>query len=258
MLSMSNPFYKYISEKVIKYFQINSPIPGDKFFVQFENDEQVRKLFDELKSNTIAEEFVYFDEERGQKYNSYQLSFSDSKLIVAASMTGGPHPDFLATLRNLVGVEKGYEQKSILFIHSSSLDSILGGSGSLCKEGMPLNINVIETDIQRKISETGYGEKDKAILTFYLKNKRKELQGTTASIFEYEDIICCLNDSQITLDEYRKFELFPDDNLSDQMGGKKLEERIATNHFNYVKVAEIHSYGLDAEFANSEKQLNNF
>ena len=198
------------------------------------------------KTNIIAEEFVYYDQDRNQKYVSYQLRFGDVQLVVAASMVGGPHPDFLATLRNLVGVEKGYENKSILFIHCSSLDSILGGAGSLCKEGMPLNISVIETDIQRKINETGYSETDKAILSFYLENKSRELQGTTSSIFEYKDIICSLNDSQITVDEYRRFELFPDEALH-ALSGKKLKERIAENHFNYVRVAEIHSYGLDAD-----------
>lgn len=243
---MSNPFYKYLSEKIIKYFQTNSPYPGDKFFVQFETDEQVHNLFNELKDNIIAQEFEYADLERNQKYNSYQLVFGSAQLIVAASMVGGPHPDFLATLRNLVGVEPGYENKAILFIHCSSLDSILGGAGSLSKEGMPLNINAIETDIQRKINETGYGEKDKAILSFYLENKSKELQGTAATIFEYEDIICCLNDSQITLDEYKKFELFPDEELT-SYSGKKLRDRIQENHINYVRVAEIHSYGLDAD-----------
>lgn len=59
-------------------------------------------------------------------------------------MENGPHPDFLANLRNLVGVEEKYTDRAILFIHCSSLDSILGGAGSLGKEGMPLNILEIE------------------------------------------------------------------------------------------------------------------
>ena len=243
---MLSPFYKYLSEKVIKYFQTNTPNPGDKYYVQFETDLQVNNLYNELGKSIISKEFIYSDAERNQKYESYQLDFGSSQLIVAASMSGGPHPDFLATLRNLVGVESGYEKKAILFIHCSALDSILGGAGSLCKDGMPLSIKAIETDIQRRINETGYIEKDKAILSFYLENKSKELQGTDATIFEYEDIICCLNDSQITLDEYRKFELFPDDDLT-LISGKKLKDRIQANHINYVRVAEIHSYGLDSD-----------
>ena len=56
-------------------------------------------------------------------------------MIVAAAIEGGVHPDFLAQLRNMVGRDAGYENKAILFIHCSSLDSILGGAGSLSKEG---------------------------------------------------------------------------------------------------------------------------
>lgn len=144
----------------------------------------------------------------------------------------------------MVGVEEGYLKKAILFIHCSSLDSILGGAGSLSKEGMPLNISVIERDIKRKINETGYSNTDKVILEHYLDNKRKELDGSIATIFEYEDIIQCLSDSQITFDEYKKFELFPDDKLS-TLSGKKLDTRLEENHANFVKIAEIHSYGAD-------------
>lgn len=241
---MSNTFYNYISEKIITYFKINEPNPGDKFFVQFETEEQVEQLYAELKNNIISKTYVYEDISRAQKYTSYELKFGSVELIVAAAMKGGPHPDFLATLRNLVGVEQEYEKKAILFIHCSTLDSILGGAGSLSKEGMPLNISVIEKDIHRKINETGYSDLDKTILLQYLDNKSKELDGTIATIFEYADIIECLADSQITVDEYKKFELFPDDSLQ-FLSGKQLKNRLAENHQNYVKISEIHNFGVD-------------
>ena len=161
---MSNIFYNYLSDKIIKYFQINTPESGEKFYVQFEAEEQVETLYGELSKNTIAQAFVYEDKERNQEYSTYELRFGSVKLIIAAAMKGGPHPDFLATMRNLVGVEEGYTQKAILFIHCSSLDSILGGAGSLSKEGMPLNIAEIEIDIKRKINETGYSIKQATVL----------------------------------------------------------------------------------------------
>ena len=140
------------------------------------------------QNNIISSPFVYEDEVRKQKYISYELNFGIVKLVVAASMENGPHPDFLANLRNLVGVEEKYTDRAILFIHCSSLDSILGGAGSLGKEGMPLNILEIEKDIRRRITETGYTDLDKKILELYLDNKRKELEGTAATIFEYQDL----------------------------------------------------------------------
>lgn len=241
---MSNTFYSYLSEKIIKYFQTNKPGAGEKYYVQFETEEQVRNLYDELKKNIAAASFFYEDRVREQKYETYELNFESTQLIIAAAMEKGPHPDFLATLRNLVGVETSYTSKAILFIHASTLDSILGGAGSLTKEGMPLNISQVEKDIKRKINETGYSKVDKTILEQYLENKREELNGSAASIFEYEEIIECLGDSQITSDEYRKFELFPDDTLA-ELTDKKLKNRLEENHLNYVRISEIHSYGAD-------------
>ena len=243
---MSSRFYNYLSEKIINYFRLNIPRAGDKFYVQFETDRQVRDLYEVLKCNTLQSPFSYLDDRRGQRYDTYQLKFQDTSLLVAASMEGGPHPDFLATLRNLVGLEKGYEHAAILFIHSSSLDSILGGAGNLSKEGMPLNIDVIKRDIERKIRETGFSSTDKEILAQYLENKSKEMEGAPASVFEYGDIINILGNSQITSDEYSRFELFPDDQL-EALTGKKLRMRLDENHQNYVRVSEIHSYGLDEE-----------
>lgn len=241
---MSNMFYKYLTEKIIKFFQENNPQPGEKFYIQLETEGQVKDLYDELKENIIARPFSYRDDDRNQCYESYQLDFRDADLIVAAALERGPHPDFLATLRNLVGIEDGYRNKAILFLHRSSLDSILGGAGSLCKEGMPLSIERIEEDIRHRIEETGFDDIDKAILKFYLENKKRELDGASASVFEYEDLIDVLGDSRIAADKYSSFELFSDDQL-EGCSGKNLRSRLENNHSDYVCIAEIHSYGAD-------------
>ena len=241
---MSNIFYRFLSERIIDYFYKNHPTSGEKYHILVEKEDQVKKLYRELKTNTLSHRFSYRDAERDQEYDTYELNFGEIGLLVAASMEGGPHPDFLATLRNMVGVEKEYKNKAILFIHSSSSDSILGGSGSLSKEGMPLNIAEIEKYINQKINTNGYSELDQKILKQYMKNKKRELEGMTASFFEYEDVVECLSNSQIAANQYRKFGLFPDKRLT-ELTGKKLEESLEENHKNYVKVAGVHSYGDD-------------
>lgn len=239
---MSNLFYSYLSEKIINFFRNNPLRPGDKFFVQFESDNQVELLYKELQNNTIARTFTYHDADRNETYNTYELQFNSVQLLVASTYDG-PHPDFLATLRNFVGVEEGYENKAIFFIHSSTLDSLLGGAGSFHKEGMPFNINSIETDINRKLEESDFANIDKAILRMHLKNKKNELMGGTPSVFEYEDILSILEKSQIKLNDYKLFGLFPDDKLSNY-SGKRLEQRLDENSNNYARVAEIHNYGI--------------
>ena len=242
MHNMSNLFYSYLSDKIITFFRNNPLRPGDKFYVQFENDKQVELLYRELQNNLIAHVFTYNDLERNEEYKTYELEFNNVQLLVASTCYGS-HPDFLATLRNYVGVEEGYENKAIFFIHSSTLDSLLGGAGSFHKEGMPLNINSIENDINRKLHDSEFSAVDKSILTMYLKNKKSELVGGSPSVFEYEDILSILETSQIHLRDYKKFGMFPDDKLSNY-SGKKLEQRIEENSNNYAKVAEIHNYGI--------------
>ena len=242
---MLSQFYEYLAMKIVNFFIINNPKNGDKFYIQFDSDDQVKNLYDELKKNTLSRPFSYQDSSRGQEYSTYELEFGSTQLIVCASINQIPHPDFLATIRNLVGVCKGYESKACLSIFSSEPDSILGGAGSLAKEGMPLNISSIEQDIRKRIDDRGYSEQDKSILEMYLTNKTRELEWETAtSLFEYEDIVDCLNESYIPEKSYGRFELFPDHQLF-FFTGKQLKDRLEDNHKHYVSISEIHSYGPD-------------
>lgn len=242
MLNMSNLFYSYLSNKIITFFRNNSLRPGDKFYVQFETEDQVEQLYKDLQDNLIARPFKYIDKARGEEYSTYELKFNDVQLLVASTYNG-LHPDFLATLRNYVGVEEGYKNKAIFFIHCSTLDSLLGGAGSFHKEGMPFNVKSIESDINQKLNESDFAHVDKAILDMYLKNKKSELIGGVSSIFEYEDILSILETSYIPLKDYKKFGLFPDDKLA-SYSGKRLEQRLEENSSNYSRVAEIHNYGI--------------
>ncbi len=239
---MSDQFYRYLTEKIITYFRNNPLRPGDKFYIQFENDIQVGELYYELKDNIISEPFSYCDDMRGVEYRTYTLDFGRTKLIVASTY-GNIHPDFLTTLRNMVGIEEGYLDKAILFIHNSTLDSILGGTGSFHKEGMPFHAEAIENDIKRKLEKSSFSEVDIAILKMYMDVKKDELIGGNPSVFEYREMLSVLERSSIDLNEYNNFGLFPDNKLGG-LKGKELERRLEENAKNYSRVVEIHNYGL--------------
>ena len=51
---MSNMFYNYISGKIIDYFRVNVPKAGDKFYVQFETDKQVKCLYNASKHYNVT------------------------------------------------------------------------------------------------------------------------------------------------------------------------------------------------------------
>ncbi len=168
---MSDQFYSYLSDKIIEFFNMNPLSIGAKYNIQFEKQEQVLALYDELKNNTLYKEYEYKDSKGNVKYTSYLLDFPNVKLIISATING-VQPDFLTRLRNMVGVEDGYKDKAILFIHDTTLDSIMGGTESFSKEGMPFHIKSIEKDINRKLSDSNFSEVDKAIINLDIERKK--------------------------------------------------------------------------------------
>ena len=250
MRSMSNQFYSYLSSKIINFFRQNPLIPGSKYNIQFEKEDQVRNLYEKLQDNTLYREFEYKDSSGEVKYMSYELEFNGVSLIVSSTMDN-VQPDFLTRLRNMVGMEEGYEKKAILFIHNTTLDSIMGGTESFSKEGMPFHIDSIQKDIKKKLATESFTEIDKAIIKMDLERKKKAIFSDNNSIFEYEDVLDILNKGYISKDQYKDFGLFYDHRLSD-FEGKQLKNRIKDNASYFTKVDEIHNYG------NPDTQLEKF
>lgn len=238
---MLDQFYNYLSGKIIKFFKDNPLTSGAKYNIQFETDEQVKSLYESLKQNTLYGKYEYKDKDGEVKYESYLLNFDGIKLIVASTMND-VQPDFLTRLRNLVGMEVGYEDKAILFIHNTTLDSIMGGTESFSKEGMPFHIDSIQSDIKVKLAESTFTEVDKAIIDLDLKRKKDVLLGESNSIFEYKDLLEIVNGTCIEKSQYRNFGLFFDSKLSD-FTGKELNKRLLNNATYFSRVDEIHNYG---------------
>lgn len=238
---MSDQFYSYLSNKIINFFRQNPLKPGSKYNIQFEKEEQVRALFEELKDNTLYSEYEYKDKDGNVKYKSYQLDFNGVSLIVSSTMDG-VQPDFLTRLRNMVGLEAGYEKKAILFIHNTTLDSIMGGTESFSKEGMPFHIDSIQKNIKSDIVNKSLSEVDKTIIEMDLERKKNTLFTENNSIFEYKEVLDIINKGSIEKSQYRDFGLFYDKELRD-LSGKELKKRIKDNSSYFTRVDEIHNYG---------------
>lgn len=247
---MLDQFYSYLSSKIIHFFCENPLTSGAKYNIQFEKQEQVRDLYKELQNNTLAKEYCYKDSKGEIKYKSYLLDFNKVKLIIAATIDD-VQPDFLTRLRNMVGLEEGYTDKAILFIHDTNLDSIMGGTEAFSKEGMPFHINSIQKDIRKRLATSEFTDVDKAIIELDLERKNKELFGENISIFEYRDLLEIINGTCIEKEQYKNFGLFYDSKLKD-CNGKELKKRIDENSTYYNRVDEIHNYG------NPETQLERY
>lgn len=238
---MLDQFYSYLAEKVIEFFRVNPLTPGSKYNIQFEKEEEVRELYEKLKENTYYREFEYKDPKGEVKYKSYQLDFNGIQLIVSATIDD-VQPDFLTRLRNMVGMEVGYETKAILFIHNTTLDSIMGGTESFAKEGMPFHIDSIQKDIKSELEGSSFIEVDKEIIKLDLERKKNILLQDNNSIFEYREVLDILNKGCINKEKYKDFGLFYDSKLS-EFEGKELRNRIKDNALYFNRVDEIHNYG---------------
>lgn len=238
---MSDQFYSYLAEKIIEFFRANPLTPGSKYNIQFEKEEEVRNLYEKLKDNTYYRDYEYKDPNGEVKYNSYQLDFNGVQLIVSATIDD-VQPDFLTRLRNMVGVETGYETKAILFIHNTTLDSIMGGTESFAKEGMPFHIDSMQKDIKSELEGSSFTEVDKEIINMDLERKKNVLFKDNNSIFEYREVLDILNKGCINREQYKDFGLFYDSKLS-EFEGKELKNKIKDNALYFNRVDEIHNYG---------------
>ncbi|CAG9344063.1 AAA-like domain protein [Clostridium perfringens NCTC 8239] len=248
---MLDQFYSYLSERILEFFKNNPLNPGAKYNIQFETEEQVRSLYNVLKENILSEIYEYKDEYGNIKYKSYELNFNNGKELIVAATIDNIQPDFLTRLRNMVGHEEGYENKGILFIHNTNLDSIIGGTESFSKEGMPFHVNYIQSNIREKILSNNLSEVDKVIVEKDLERKNNSLFLDNNSIFEYREILEIINKGSIDKNEYRNFGLFYDNKL-ERLSGKDLENKINENALYFSRVDEIHNYG------NPETQLEKY
>ena len=252
MRNMLDQFYSYLSEKIVDFFNDNPLSSGAKFNIQFETEEEVRELYNTLRQvSTLTADFNYVDSNGVVKYRTYLLNFQGIKLIVAATIDD-VQPDFLTRLRNLVGVEQGYEDKAILFIHNTTLDSIMGGTESFSKESMPFHIDSIQQDIKNRMNNSGFSILDKAIIELDLDKKKNDVFRDNNSIFEYKEILAIVNGSSIEKDKYKNFGLFFDDRLSKCEDEKEIKKQLKRNASYYERVDEIHNYG------NPETQLEKY
>lgn len=239
MPNMSNQFYKYLSEKLINYFNQITLQGGERFYLQFDNERQVQEFYEFLKSDEKTEEFRY-QHHHGSPYTTFAMQSGSVKIVVAAT-TEHVTPDFLVTLRNQVGEQKGiWSGTGLLSICHETLDSIRGGSSDLQKEGMPLNVKSIVKTLKEEIDKNKTLDTDqKEVLKFHLKKKLEESY-IQSSLWDYEEILGFLSKGEIKEKDYSQLGLFYDRHLNQYPG--QMKKRLEDNYSLFEQVQHIHEY----------------
>ncbi|VXB16881.1 DNA phosphorothioation-dependent restriction protein DptH [Bacillus sp. 349Y] len=242
MLNMSNQFYNYIVSTVLDYFKNTKIKVGNRYYLQLDSQFELELLIDALKEIKNIQSFHYKHEE-GEKYQTFAIPFNNVNLVVAHT-SSHVTPDFLVTLRNLVGEQKdAWQNTALLSIVSEQLDSIQGGSSDLQKEGMPLHLNSIFSNLKIKIENSVLDKVDQIILQDNLENLLKEQAYQQITLFDFEDLFNTLEKGMIENQEYHKFGLFKDPDLG-TFKGKDQQSRLDDNRELFDFVKRVHDLGL--------------
>lgn len=240
---MLEQFYSYLAKNIIKYFEYRKIKSGDKFNIQFEKDEEVKSMYEALKAESNNNPFIY-NTTSESVYETYSIDINGTQVVVACT-NKDTTDDFLIRLRNLIGNESSNEFKdsSILFIHNTTLDSLIKGTESFQKEGMPFHTKSLVKDIDKNLKSSNMKKEDKCILDFTLKRMKGTIIEDNSSIFQYASILNVLNKGYLEKKDYNEFGLFYDANLLNDKTSKMIERRLDENAEMFSKVDIIHKYG---------------
>src|SRR5690606_10933085 len=132
----------------------------------------IELLFKALSENSTVpvKQFNYLHPDGGSTYSTIYIEIATTKVLISSSDNASE--DYLTMLRNKVAEqERDFEDTAILIIFSGKLDSLLGGSGSLIKEGMPLHHSMFKDRILKDIDRSPLLNQEKKLLKEVLERK---------------------------------------------------------------------------------------
>ena len=251
---MSEEFYKFISRKLIEFFDTSKINTGDKYYLKFEKKDQINELFETLKKSPDFIEDInfsyidkpYYDEEKN-KIPAYSLQFENINIFVVKNID---IDNFVTNLRNEISEnceEDGdWSNTALLIIGSNPNDSNESGMGNLESDGMPLSTDILIKDIKDSLydeNNTELSEVDKQIILCMIKEKEKGL--FEAKLINYKSIFEVIEKKSIDKGDYADLGLFIDNGLeSFKSDPEYLKKRIKDNHEIFEEVKKIKHYDL--------------
>lgn len=245
MHNTSNQLYNYISKLIVDFFKDQQIASGERFNLYLEDDKHVKGLYHELKeSDEKKGDFSYkHPEGSGSMYKTFYLQIGDTQLLIASSENASE--DYFTMLRNQIADQKeDFAGKAILILFSGKLDSLLGGSGSLSKEGMPLHYRSFKKTLLRDIDASNvFQEFEKILLKEVLERKTKSVVEDNNSIFDYTHVIKSVVNEKIDKDDYNNLGLFQNAELSTYTENKNVRKALNENFDLFSKLENMHLHG---------------
>ena len=244
---MSNQFYDYLSNKLMYFFRNNSLNPGERFFINFDNNAQVTNFYNSLE-NYATGTFEYGKGDEFSSFKTFLINFGDVDLIVADSSVTS---DFLVTLRNEVSKLEGiWKDKALLIVSEDIKDSINEGMINLQDEGYPFSLNYISNNLSNDINESKLSPYDSDILQVFLDNNDdRTLYKNT--LWDFEEVLSIINKGEIESSDYKGLDMFYDSGLDKISNSTSRKNRIKNNRELFLKIDDI------ANFEEYESKLEN-
>lgn len=245
-LNMSNQFYNYLAEKLFSYFKDNI-ITGEKYYINFEDvyysddstqheESPVIDLYDCLKnlgnSEGRLEKFKYKHDNGNKVYKTFYLNFKNVKLIVVDNIRA--KNSYISLLRNLVKDQiDEWENSALLIISQKANDTISQGTSNLRKEGKPLSVSAISSNLRHEIEFSSLNFQYKNLLLFCLDELNKE---SSKNIWHYKSILSIVKKEDVDESDLCNLSLFPDSNLSNYRTESDIRDRLIENRKLFLKI----------------------
>jgi len=235
---MSNQFYDYLSKKLVYFFKENELNPGDRFFINFDNEEQVVNFYNSLEKNA-SNVFKYKYSEEFGSYETFLINFGNVDLITATSSVKS---DFLVTLRNEVSKLDGeWANKALLIISDDVKDSINEGMINLQDEGYPFSLNYIANNLAEDIQKSNLSHFDRDILNVFLENNtERALYKNT--LWDFEEVLSIINKEKIEPDDFKGLDMFYDSGLSTISNSTSRKNRIKNNRKLFLEIDDVANF----------------
>lgn len=227
--------FSYLADLLVRFIKDHHPTPGERHYVQFEDEQGVAALSNAL-ADRAEQRFV-----QSEFFSAPLLTNGEVDVIVAGSHNA--QAAFLTKLRNETASQRGaFNNKALLIIDHTGLDSIVSGCESLAKENRPLHADSLKQEIRTDIAKSPLGEKTKVALGHLLEDLRQTTHEDTSSVFAYLPFMKILAQGRVDVPDWNNLGLFFDEEL-EAVPIKKVRGRITANQEFFSAVQNSHQYG---------------
>ncbi|WP_434432682.1 helicase HerA domain-containing protein [Lactiplantibacillus paraplantarum] len=238
---MLKEYYKFLCNRLIDWSRNIAIQAGDRYVLNFENDNQVREFMTILAGFDDIYNFQLMDEQYGPSALVFDINENSHMRLVVVS-TVEVTPDYLVSLRNRIGQQQGiWQNTALLFVSNKILDSINSGAKDIGRQGGPFNTGALKRNMQVTIDNSQRLSKDdKDVLKFMVKTIYDGEQELT--LMDFAGVYGIIEKGELSDSDYIQMGYFQDRDLPTYTSTEK-EDRLAENHVDYVNISLAHGFG---------------